>query len=190
MTATESVRIGLAPVVDAALHGNEQAWREIVDRFERLVWATARSCGLNEADAADVTQTTWLRLAEQLGRISAPEALPGWLVTTTRREAARVAKRSRRPLPAQLMANVDLTADPPPADVVVAAERRSEVRAAFEHLGERCRILLALLSADAPMSYEEISAQVDMPVGSIGPTRRRCLGKLARLLDHRQEVRR
>jgi RNA polymerase sigma factor (sigma-70 family) len=186
MTAIEHADLGLTSLVEAATAGDELAWRQIVERFERLVWATARSCGLIEADAADVAQTTWLRLAENLARISTPDALPGWLVTTTRREAARVSRRSRRPIPARLVVDLDLRNSEPPTDVVVDAERRHEVRTAFEHLGERCRVLLALLSADAPLSYEQISAQVEMPVGSIGPTRRRCLGKLARLL-HRSE---
>jgi RNA polymerase sigma factor (sigma-70 family) len=183
MTATEPIaRIG--PLLDGAAQGDEAAWRELVERFNRLVWATARGCGLTDADAADVTQTTWLRLAEQLGRISTPEALPGWLVTTTRREAVRVAQRSRRQMPPPLLAGVDLDDQPSAIEQLVKAERRQELRHAFRRLGERCRMLLALLSADAPCSYEDIADQAGIPIGSIGPTRRRCLTKLAGLLQH------
>jgi RNA polymerase sigma factor (sigma-70 family) len=179
----EPAELALGSLLQAAAAGDELAWRTIVERFHRLVWATARSSGLGEADAADVTQTTWLRLAEHLSRISTPDALPGWLVTTTRREATRVSRRSRRPLPPRLVVEADLALEPPASERIVDAERRREVRAAFERLGERCRMLLALLSADEPLSYEQISAEVEIPVGSIGPTRRRCLVKLAELLD-------
>ena len=182
MTTTEPTAL-IGPLLAAAAEGDEAAWRELVDRFNRLLWATARGCGLMEADAADVTQTTWMRLAEQLGHITTPEALPGWLVTTARREAVRVAQRSRRPLPPPLLAGVDLDDQPSAIDQLVKAERREDLRHAFRRLGERCRLLLALLSADAPCSYEDISDQAGIPVGSIGPTRRRCLTKLATLLE-------
>jgi RNA polymerase sigma factor (sigma-70 family) len=182
MTTTEPAAL-IRPLLDAAAEGDEAAWGELVRRFNRLLWATARGCGLMEADAADVTQTTWLRLAEQLGRISTPEALPGWLVTTTRREAVRVAQRSRRRIPAPLLASVDLDDQPSAVEQLVRSERREELRHAFRRLGERCRMLLALLSADAPCSYAEIADQAGIPIGSIGPTRRRCLTKLANLLE-------
>ena len=183
MTTTEP-QSQIGSLVSAAADGDEGAWCELVSRFHRLLWATARACGLNDADAADVTQTTWMRLAEQLGRITDPEALPGWLVTTTRREAARVARRERRPLPAALLGTIDLDDETPALERLVRAERQQELRAAFRRLGERCRVLLALLSADARVSYEDISSHVEIPVGSIGPTRRRCLTKLARLLEY------
>jgi RNA polymerase sigma factor (sigma-70 family) len=172
----------VAALLEAATNGDERAWSELVAQFHGLLWATARACGLSEADAADVTQTTWLRLAEHLGRITEPEALPGWLVTTTRREAIRVSNRARRPLPAVLFGAVDLDADQSAVDLLVRAERHQELRVAFRHLGERCRLLLAMLSADARYSYEEISSHAGIPVGSIGPTRRRCLTKLVALL--------
>jgi RNA polymerase sigma factor (sigma-70 family) len=172
----------VATLVEAAADGDERAWSELVAQFHGLLWATARACGLSESDAADVTQTTWLRLAENLGRITEPAALPGWLVTTARREAIRVSTRARRPLPAVLLGNLALDDDQTAAEIVVRAERHQELRVAFRRLGERCRLLLAMLSADARYSYEEISAQVDIPVGSIGPTRRRCLTKLVQLL--------
>lgn len=185
-TSPAELRIG--QLVDAAAQGDEGAWRQLVTRFQGLVWATARACGLAEADAADVTQTTWMRLAEQLGRIDTAEALPGWLVTTTRREAVKVAKRAKRPLPPRLLTGVDFDTGPSPAELVVAAERRDQVRTAFEQLGGRCRLLLALLSADVPFSYREIATQADIPVSHIGPTRRRCLGKLANLLGTHQSA--
>ena len=175
--------LGVGALLEAAADGDDRAWSELVAHFHGLLWATARACGLSKADAADVTQTTWLRLAENLGRITEPEALPGWLVTTTRREAIRVSKRARRPIPAVLLGAIDLDDERSTVDLLVRAERHRELRTAFRRLGQRCRLLLAMLSADCRDSYEEISTQVDIPVGSIGPTRRRCLAKLAQLLD-------
>ena len=172
----------VAALLEAAGEGDERAWSQLVARFHGLLWATARACGLSQADTADVTQTTWLRLAENLGKISEPAALPGWLVTTTRREAIRVSNRARRPLPAVLLGTTDLDDDHSAVELLVRAERNHELRVAFRHLGERCRLLLAMLSADAHYSYEEISGQVGIPIGSIGPTRRRCLTKLVQLL--------
>lgn len=182
VTTTESA-VQVGTLLEAAAEGDERAWSELVSQFHGLLWATARACGLSEADAADVTQTTWMRLAEHLGRITQPAALPGWLVSTTRREAISVSKRARRTPPAVLLGTLDLD-DHSAVELLVRAERHQELRAAFRRLGERCRLLLAMLSADARYSYDEISSQVDIPVGSIGPTRRRCLTKLAQLLDH------
>ncbi|MCU1500707.1 MAG: polymerase sigma factor [Ilumatobacteraceae bacterium] len=184
VTTTES-STQLRALLESAAEGDERAWAELVGQFHGLLWATARACGLSEADAADVTQTTWLRLAEHLGKITEPAALPGWLVTTTRREAIRVSNRARRPLPAVLLGSLNFDDEHSAVDVLVRAERHHELRVAFRHLGERCRLLLAMLSADARFSYEEISSQVDIPVGSIGPTRRRCLTKLVRILGDR-----
>jgi len=181
VTTTENA-VQVATLLEAAADGDERAWSELVAQFHGLLWATARACGLSEADAADVTQTTWMRLAEHLGRITQPAALPGWLVSTTRREAISVSKRARRPHPAVLLGSLDLD-DDSAVDLLVRAERHQELRAAFRRLGERCRLLLAMLSADARYSYDEISSQVDIPMGSIGPTRRRCLTKLSQLLD-------
>lgn len=181
MSTTEA-DLEIVTLVQAAAAGDEHAWRRIVDRFHRLIWATARASGLADADAADVCQTTWLRLAENLDRITEPAALPGWLVTTTRREAARVSKRTRRPVPPRLVGRLDLD-DDSAYERLERAERLHEVRSAFRRLGERCRTLLALLTADDACSYDEISRQVGIPIGSIGPTRRRCLTKLATLMD-------
>ena len=101
MTDSESTstlsEIDVVALLQAATDGDDRAWSALVGHFHGLLWATARACRLSEADAADVTQTTWLRLAERLGQLDDPAALPGWLVTTTRREAIRVSNRSRRP---------------------------------------------------------------------------------------------
>ena len=173
----------VAELLAAAAEGNRAAWNRLVERFAGLVWDVALRAGIAPADAADVSQTTWLRLLENLTRIENPDALPGWLATTARREAYRVSRRNQHQRHAAR--EVDLR-DPylPPADErLLGDERKQELRRAFELLPERCRRLLALLVADPKVPYKEISVTLSMPQGSIGPNRRTCLDQLRRLLD-------
>jgi RNA polymerase sigma factor (sigma-70 family) len=167
-------------LVRAAAGGDQGAWDALVSRYVGLVWATARSYRLEDADAADVVQTTWLRLVEHLDRLRDPAAVGSWLATTARNEALRVIRvRSREVATDELDEPSD---DSPPDQALLAGERDVAVRAAFELLRERCRALLRLLAMDEPPSYEEISAALDMPIGAIGPTRSRCLEQLRRHL--------
>ena len=171
-------------LVRAAAGGDEQAWGQIVDRFAGLLWAVARSHRLDHDRAADVVQATWLRLVQSLDRIAEPEALPGWLLTTARREALRVATAHGR----EVLADGDERperADPEAAELdlgLLAQERDAVLWGAFGHLGELCRELLRLLAAPEAPPYVEVSALLGIPVGSIGPTRMRCLAKLRELL--------
>jgi RNA polymerase sigma factor (sigma-70 family) len=168
-------------LVEAAVAGNETAWRAIVDRYAALVWSVCRGFRLSQSDAADVSQTVWLRTVERLQDLREPAALPGWLVTTTRRECLRTStsrERKNSSLDAWLTepaADEETTA---PETELLAAERRAMVREAFSHLPEHCQQLLALLIDAQERSYVEISARLSMPVGSIGPTRSRCIAKL------------
>ncbi len=168
-------------IVQAAAAGDAGAWNELVSRFSGLVWSVARQHRLSDADSGDVCQATWLRLVESLGSLREPEAVGGWLATTARRECLRVIKHTGRQVPTDIGAEIDIaddTAVTDPARFLVAEERQSAMRTAFASLGEACRTLLALLMHDPPISYAEISATLDMPVGSIGPTRARCLDRL------------
>lgn len=168
-------------IVTAAAAGDADSWNALVARFTGLVWSVARQHRLSDADAGDVCQATWLRLVENLGSLREPEAVGGWLATTARRESLRVIKQSGRQVPTDIGAEIDISADTAvtdPARFLLADERQSAMRTAFASLGEACRTLLALLIADPPISYAEISATLDMPVGSIGPTRARCLERL------------
>lgn len=165
-------------VFSAAL-GHAGAWDGLVDRYAGLVWTVARAFGLSEPDAADVSQTTWLRLAEHLSDIRDPECIPAWLVTTTRREAMRAQARSRRETPTDVIDVVDH--QDAPDQRVLDDERDSELWAAFAALSSPCQLLLRLLLAER--SYEEISEALDMPVGSIGPTRGRCLQHLRKTVS-------
>lgn len=173
-----------AALVRAAAGGDQAAWDALVQRFSGLVWSIARAHRLGAADAADVSQTAWLRLVENLGRLRDPDRVGAWLATTSRNECLRVIRRSGRQVPTDLDAQVDLEADEvaaPPVDTgLLTDERDAELWRAFSSISERCQALLRLLIADPSPSYEEVGALLDMPVGSIGPTRARCLDHLRR----------
>ena len=165
-----------------ATGGDAAAWELLVDRHADLVWAVARRHRLSAADAEDVSQTVWLRLVEHLPRLREPEALVGWLSTTTRHESLRVLRRADRSVPLDTGGLEVRDAVEPVGsdDALLADERARALRAAFAELPEGCRRLLALLLSDPEPSYGQVSERLQMPVGSIGPTRRRCLDRLRR----------
>lgn len=174
--------VDVARLVRDAAGGDAAAWDTLVDRFSGLVWGVARGYGLTPPDAADVSQTTWLRLAEHLDRIREPDRIGVWLATTARHEAFRTLRRARRQVPVGACFDV-LTDDEfvPGADgPVVEAERDATLWQAFETLPPACKALLRTLLADPAPSYAEVSAALGMPIGSIGPSRRRCLERLGR----------
>jgi RNA polymerase sigma factor (sigma-70 family) len=171
-----------AMLVGAAAGGDRGAWDALVDAYSGLIWTVARNHRLSSGDAGDVSQTTWLRLVENIDRISEPSRVGAWLATTARRECLRLLGRSKRTvLSGEELdpASDRLRLATPEADTaLLAAERDKEVRQAFTQLTPRCRELLQLLLLDPAPSYDEIAAALDIPVGSIGPTRGRCLEKL------------
>jgi RNA polymerase sigma factor (sigma-70 family) len=177
-------------LVKAAADGDWAAWTALVERFSGLVWATARAHRLSAADAEEVFQTTWLRLTEHIGRIKEPDRIGGWLATTARREAFKTLGAARRLTPVSELDALDRgTEDGSPEQAVLeseeAADRANQARrvwVAFQRLPERCRELLRVLIAAPPPSYAEISAALGMAVGSIGPTRARCLAQLRALM--------
>jgi RNA polymerase sigma factor (sigma-70 family) len=167
-----------------AAEGDQAAWNALVDRFSQLVWSIARGFRLDEATAKDVSQTVWLRLVENADRITDPERLPGWLATTCRREALRVKGARDRMVPTDF--EYDVVDDSPSLEaMLVEDEEAREVVAAFGRLSEECQQLLRLLSAEPPLSYEEISEILDRPIGSLGPTRARCLERLKAAMTSR-----
>ncbi|RKS80234.1 RNA polymerase sigma factor (sigma-70 family) [Motilibacter peucedani] len=170
-------------LVHGAAAGDAAAWDALVLRYTNLLWSVARSHRLTEADASDVVQTSWLRLLENLGRIEDPERLPGWLVTTTRRECLRVLSRAGRELPTPVEdTSLELPDPAPPPDLgLLTDERDAELWRCFARLSERCQRLLRVLLAAEPVAYAEVSQAMGMPVGSIGPTRMRCLDRLRAL---------
>lgn len=164
--------------------GDQAAWDALVDRFSSLLWGVARGHRLDTATAGDVVQTVWLKLVEHLDGIREPAALPGWLSVTARRECLRVLRLQGRTRPTDTDDLVAVEADDDPVDTSVLVEERDQTLwAAFERLGDKCRRLLRVLMADPAPAYEEVSEALDMPIGSIGPTRGRCLSRLRALLE-------
>jgi RNA polymerase sigma factor (sigma-70 family) len=173
-------------LVTSAGAGDQGAWRELVRRYGGTVWAVTHSFRLSDQDAQDVSQATWLLLAVHLKTIKNPTAVGAWLATTARRECLRLLRRRGRQLPADPLdpaAQQRDTAAPEPEETVLRAELRALVRAAFPQLPEPCRQLLALLMRDPPPTYDVISAELGMARGGIGPTRRRCLERLRKVID-------
>jgi RNA polymerase sigma factor (sigma-70 family) len=167
--------------VTAARGGDKRAWEELVERYAPLIWSICRQYRLADADAEDIVQAVWLYLVEQLDNLRDPEALPGWLATTTKRACAR-ARRARRTLPVdeRVLDSIPDGQIAPAGHELIVAERDAALREAFARLPPEGQELLALLMADPPVPYAEISAKLGIPVGSIGPTRRRYLDKLRR----------
>jgi len=166
-------------LVDMARRGSEAAWEEIVRRYDRLLAAVARSYRLSPADAADVAQVTWMQLYRHLASIREPERLPAWLARTARNESLHVAsRRTETPVDREELAAAPAS-EGDPAKGVVGAEHVQAVRRAIEDIAPRSRRLLHLLIWEEK-SYVDVSAELDMPIGSIGPTRKRVLGRLAR----------
>jgi RNA polymerase sigma factor (sigma-70 family) len=174
-TCCASVDSPVADLIAAARGGDRQAWDALVERYAPLVWSICRRHRLSHADAEDVGQSIWLRLVDQLDKIREPAALPGWLSTTTRRECQRVQSHA---LTYTLDAG-DIRDERASAEQeLLAAERQAALREAVTELPPDGQQLIALLVADPPVPYAEISARLGIPVGSIGPTRGRCLDRM------------
>ena len=170
-----------AELVWAAAQGHEPAWRALVDNFAGLVWSVIRGYRLSPADAADVSQTTWLRLAEHISSLRQPERVGAWLVTTAGRECLALLRRRRREVSLNDACFVEEPASEPasqPEAHVLRGEEEEMLWQAFSSLPDRHQILLRLLFADPAPTYQEISAVTGMPLGSIGPVRGRCLAQL------------
>jgi RNA polymerase sigma factor (sigma-70 family) len=173
----------LRGVVRAARDGDRAAWNLLVARYSGLIWGVARAHRLGDADAADVVQTTWLRLVEHLDKIRNPEGVGAWLATTARHECLRVLRVGQRQL---LTDGFDIPEQATETGLdarLLTNERDAALWRAFSQISERCGRLLRMLVASPPPSYEEIGAALDMPIGSIGPTRARCLEQLRKRLE-------
>lgn len=161
--------------------GRPEAMSQLVDSTTTLLWHTARAQGLSGPQAEDVVQNTWLSLVQHASGITDPQGVLKWLLTTTRREAWAVSKRARREDVREdmgdAMPDVATTSDEP-AEVVVRSQEQGLLWRHFKDLPERCQQLLRVIAlADRP-DYAQVADALGMPVGSIGPTRGRCLAKL------------
>ena len=174
----------LTILVKDAAAGDQAAWDALVARYTNLLWSVARGYRLERTDAADVVQVAWLRLVEHLPRLRDPERVGAWLATTVRRECLQVIARRRRgaPVDDEILARIPDQA--PPVDAaLLAKEQASTLWSVFAEIAPRCQRLLRVLMADPPPAYSDVSVALEMPVGSIGPTRARCLDRLRDLLD-------
>ncbi len=167
--------------VRAAAAGSTVAWAALVDEFSGLVWAVLRSYGLSRTDAEDAFQTTWMRFAEHLTSDRPPGGIGGWLSETAREEARKVREQRRLEVPVALVRE-DAIVRPEPPELLESNLEQADraLWEAFDDLRPMCKILLVMLSAEPALSYAEISAVLGIPIGSIGPTRQRCLDRLRR----------
>jgi RNA polymerase sigma factor (sigma-70 family) len=173
-----SARSDLSCLARNAADGDEFAWSELVRRLDGVLRGVARRYRLAAADVDDVVQTTWLRAVDHLGRLNDPGAIAGWLIVTARREAMRTLQRGVREVLTDDTSEFD---DPDPASpdmLVIERERRMALHGAVERLSGRQRVLLTSMLASPAPTYEQLSARLAMPVGSIGPTRDRALARL------------
>lgn len=188
-----------ARLVARCRQGDSSAWTALVMRYQRLVHAIVRRFGDDEHAAADVFQTVFSRLLHHLPKLDDPSRLQAWIVTTAKREALLQRKRAQRTVSMHRSvegdgggeADAGWSADWEPADDADGPEQQLDelqqlhaVRRALDRMDERCRNLLGLLFTDDDerVPYDEVARRLGLPVGSIGPTRARCLGKLRALL--------
>jgi DNA-directed RNA polymerase specialized sigma24 family protein len=164
--------IDVRDLARAAAAGDQHGWDGLVERFGELVWSTTRAYGLSPGDGADAAQTTWLRLAEQLGHIEDQhERLGVWLATTARRESLRLLGAARGTIAAPAAAPPGPAGEPGPGD----PGREALLWRVVRELPEHCRRLLRVLLTVPPPSHEEVSAALDLPVAGIAAARDACL---------------
>jgi RNA polymerase sigma factor (sigma-70 family) len=185
-------------LVSRCRRGEGAAWEALVHRYQRLVYAIVRRVGLDEHTAADVFQTVFSRLIAHMPRIADPQRLQAWIVTTAKREALLTLRLGRRTL-SMTRADSGVEETPEydiadesllPEEALAELEQLDQLRHALDRLEKRCRDLLLMLfrDADEKLPYEEVALQLGMSVGSIGPTRSRCLAKLRELVDPAPET--
>lgn len=175
----------VASLVRRAAEGDRRAWEGLVDQYGRLIWSITVEFKLTESDAADVVQTTWLRLLQHIDRIQYPDRVGSWLAATARNECLRSLAAHKKVVLSHDDEELQSVATHVPEidERLLADERAQVVRDALSRLPRRWQRLLEMLMADPPVSYADISDELGLPVGSIGPTRGRCLARLRVLLQ-------
>lgn len=191
---SESVPADDAYLVARCLDGDAGAWTALVQRYQPLVYAIARRARLDDHTSADIFQAVFARLMQHLPRIEQPGRLQAWIVTTAKREALRTLRTGRRTVSMSgegendglAQDALDVADDSPLAEQALSdLQQLHQLRGAVGQLDGRCRALIELLfrDEDDTVGYDEIARRFDMPLGSVGPTRARCLGKLRRLFE-------
>jgi RNA polymerase sigma factor (sigma-70 family) len=172
-------------LVQAARDGDRGAWEGLFNRYVGLLWSVALRHGLHESDAADVVQNTWLRLLEHIDGIRDPARVGAWLATTAQRESLRCVAQNAR----LVLSNDETTFDgadrllAPVDEGLLAREQAKAALAALASLPPTWRSLVERLTQDPPLSYEEIGSDLGVPVGTIGPTRGRCVRRMRAIVD-------
>lgn len=172
-----SASADLDSLVAGALAKDQDAWRALVDRLKGVAWKVIYGYEMDEHDRKDVFASTFFRLHERLDTVREPQKLPGWIATTARHEVHAAFRKRRRSvpmdeLPFQTITEVDHD------EQLLDDELHRAVRAALRQLPPESQALMRLLSAEPPLSYDEISELLSIPRGSIGPMRQRCLERL------------
>lgn len=164
-------------LIGLCLAGDEAAWAELVHRYSRLVYSIALKSGLTDDDAPDIVQNVFTIVLRRLETLRDTQRFSAWLITTTHRESWRSKKQFREQ---PLDETFDLVDNNPSiSQQVIAWEQASTVHRALDALGGRCQRLLGMLFLDDPRpSYDQIAADLGISIGSIGPTRGRCLKSL------------
>ncbi|MEO3873090.1 sigma-70 family RNA polymerase sigma factor [Nonomuraea sp. B12E4] len=165
-----------AELLLAAGDGDRSAWDALESRFGPRMWAVARACGLSPADAADAVQGSWLRLLQQLESIRDPARVGAWLMTTVRHESLLLLRKERPGI-----SSFEVVDDPDPASAVLEADGRRLLWKTVSTLQEPCRTLLQLVAID--LGSQQMASRLGVPIGSVGPTRARCLEKLRTLIS-------
>jgi len=174
-----------AQLVHRAAAGDLRAWEALVDQFGRLIWSVTGRFKLVDSDAADIAQTTWLRLFEHIDSLKYPDRIASWLAATARNECLRHLSAHKNIVlghDEDDLASI-VACEPEIDERLLADERALVVRKALTRLPRRHQRLLEMLMADPPASYADISDELGLPIGSIGPTRGRCLARLRVLLQ-------
>lgn len=178
-------------LVKACREGDESAWEAITFRYQNLLYSIPRRAGLGKDLASDVLQEVFTTLYIKIDLLEKPEHLKAWLVTTTRHKTIHLIKRETRGRPRSISDDendpaFDIVDKAPLADeVLIRFEREDQIERAFSEIDDRCRRLLMMLYLESEkVPYAEIAKQLDIPLGSIGPTRARCLQKLLKFIPH------
>ncbi len=184
---TDYKQLSDSDLISACRDGEEAAWDALVARYERLVYTIPSRYGLTPAEISDVFQSVWLALLKNLDNLRQPDRIAAWLVTTTRRECWE----RRRGVNYEKVITSDLddqivrakSEEPSPDEIVATYEKHEALRRAMDQMDSRCRRLLRLLYFDPSIpSYADVATKLNMPIGSIGPLRARCLKKLRKIL--------
>ncbi len=172
--------LNLTRTIENAVRGHQGAWRDLYRRYNPLVVSVATRFRLPLASVEDISQSVWSLLVTHLGQIREPRALPAWIVTTTRNEAYRLLRKDARCSPSDPFTDPRLEGidDAEPGANLYRAELRRELDALIDELSTGHRELMRMLMSDPQPSYAEISRRLSIPMGSIGPTRSRCLARM------------